>query len=84
MGNVDKTIELLLKLQAVLPRPSLFTTDKTLIIFFFFSLTLIEWNNLDILIRNSESYATCKKSILRFLRDLKIPSSLVTILVELS
>ena len=83
MGKVDKTIELLLKLQAVLPRPSLFTINKTLI-FIFFSLTLIEWNNLDILIRNSESYATCKKSILKFLRHLKIPSSLVTILVELS
>ena len=36
MGKVDKTIELLLKLQAVLPRPSLFTIDKTLIFIYFF------------------------------------------------
>ena len=35
----------------------------------FFPSTLIEWNNLDINIRNSESYAIFKKSILRFVRS---------------
>ena len=34
----------------------------------FFPSTLIEWNNLDINIRNSGSYAIFKKSILRFVR----------------
>ena len=41
-----------------------------------FSSTLIEWNNLDINIRNSESYETFKKSIL------KSSSSFLTIVVE--
>ena len=35
--------------------------------------TLIEWNNLDINIRNSESFATFKKSILRFIRPSENP-----------
>ena len=35
--------------------------------------TLIEWNNLDINIRNSESYTTFKKSILRFIRPSENP-----------
>ena len=39
----------------------------------FFPSTLIEWNNLDINIRNSESYATFKKSILRFIRPSENP-----------
>ena len=40
---------------------------------FFFPSTLIEWNNLDINIRNSESYVTFKKSILRFIRPSENP-----------
>ena len=40
---------------------------------FFFSINLIEWNNTDINIRNSESYATFKKSILRFIRPSENP-----------
>ena len=39
----------------------------------FFPSTLIEWNNLDSNIRNSESYAPIKKSILRFIRPSKNP-----------
>ena len=39
----------------------------------FFPSTLIEWNNLDINIRNSESYTTFKKSILRFIRPSENP-----------
>ena len=39
----------------------------------FFPSTLIEWNNLDIDIRNSESYAIFKKSILRFIRPSENP-----------
>ena len=39
----------------------------------FFTSTLIEWNNLDINIRNSESYTTFKKSILRFIRPSENP-----------
>ena len=39
----------------------------------FFPSTLIEWNNLDINIRNSESYAIFKKSILRFIRPSENP-----------
>ena len=39
----------------------------------FFPSTLVEWNNLDINIRNSESYATFKKSILRFIRPSENP-----------
>ena len=39
----------------------------------FFPSTLIEWNNLDINIRNSESYAVFKKSILRFIRPSENP-----------
>ena len=39
----------------------------------FFPSTLIEWNNLDINIRNSESYAIFKKSILRFIRPSEKP-----------
>ena len=39
----------------------------------FFPSTLIEWNNLDINIRNYESYATFKKSILRFIRPSENP-----------
>ena len=35
--------------------------------------TLTEWNNLDINIRNSESYASFKKSILRFIRPSENP-----------
>ena len=34
----------------------------------YFPSTSIEWNNLDINIRSSESYATFRKSILRFIR----------------
>ena len=39
----------------------------------FFPSTLIEWNNLDIHIRNSESYAIFKKSILRFIKPSENP-----------
>ena len=39
----------------------------------FFPSTLIEWNNLDINIRNSESYAIFKRSILRFIRPSENP-----------
>ena len=39
----------------------------------FFPSILIEWNNLDINIRNSESYAIFKKSILRFIRPSENP-----------
>ena len=39
----------------------------------FFPSTLIEWNDLDINIRNSESYATFKKNILRFIRPSENP-----------
>ena len=39
----------------------------------FFPSTLIEWNNLDINVRNSESYAIFKKSILRFIRPSENP-----------
>ena len=41
----------------------------------FFPSTLIEWNNLAINIRNSESYAIFKKSILRFIRPSENPIS---------
>ena len=40
----------------------------------FFPSTSIEWNNLDINIRNCESYATFKKSILRFIRPSENPT----------
>ena len=40
-----------------------------------FSSTLIEWNNLDINIRNSKSYATFKKNILRYTRPSESPIS---------
>ena len=36
---------------------------------FFFPSTLNEWNNLDINARNSESYVTFERSILRFIRS---------------
>ena len=39
----------------------------------FFASTLIEWKNLDINIRSSESYTTFKKSILRFIRPSENP-----------
>ena len=38
-----------------------------------FPSALIEWNNLDINIRNSESYAIFKKNILRFIRPSENP-----------
>ena len=48
----------------------------------FFPSTLIEWSNLDINIRNSESYAIFKKSILRFIRPSENPISILIKLIN--
>ena len=44
--------------------------------------TVIEWNNLDLKIRNSKTFSAFKKSILKFIRPSQILFSIVTVLKE--
>ena len=50
-----------------------FSTKHNFFMNSFFPSTLIEWNNLDINIKNSDSYANSKESILGFIRPFENP-----------